>query len=711
MSRRAFVIAAIVLLAAGVAIRVNNALTFPPLQAYDGFSHFSYIWFMAEHWRVPLATTGWEFFQPPLYYWFMAAVWDGLAPVDPMMRLRVGTLVIALLGLSLAFVSVVAVRRTLPNDRLAQLMALGLMLFVPVHLYTAGFLGNENLTAVTSAWAIGGTLALLARPTTGRAVLLGLLLGVAMLTKFTGVVVVAGALGTLGLRAILRRDRRERDARLFVIAGAVMLVLSGWFYARNVMVYGTPFKMSRETFMLQRYENVQTRGQRGFLEYVLFDPLILRRPEWPRGVGLVGNERPFGYSAMRESVPTGVYANAWFEGYGGWVLPKVTQDEPTRRAGQLLLTLGVVPTVLVLIGLWQAVARLRREGWDDTIVLMLLTFGAMMAVLVQGTRAVPIHAAVKTTYLMPASVTFAYWLALGVAWLRARNRRALAVATVVSAVLAMASGFVFLQGRTVGAWWIEESQKGSLWRNVAGVVYYAGGDVERARELFTLAAADGHHLGWENLSVLALDEDRPLEALHYLRRAAELQPSQSLGVPADQALFNRLTHAEYLNTMAVIYHRLGWDAAALAAAQEAVASDPAMPEASYDLALLKLATVAAHASHDDPAWRTAYVAQSRVLLWNVLVGDPGFADARVLAEVAAMLAGDCPDGGGTPAGDAPSAHRLYPVDTGVGDLLASAVRRRRHITELPELLRPELRVARCADHAADERRARRDDGA
>lgn len=711
MSRRAFVIAAIVLLAAGVAVRVNNALTFPPLQAYDGFSHFSYIWFMAEHWRVPLATTGWEFFQPPLYYWFMAAVWDGLAPMDPMLRLRLGTLVIALLGLSLAAVSVVAVRRTLPNDRLAQLMAFGLMLFVPVHLYTAGFLGNENMTAVTCAWAIGGALAFFARPTAARAVLLGILLGVAMLTKFTALVVVAGALGTLGVRAVLHRDTRDRDARLFMVSAAALLMVSGWFYARNVMVYGTPFKMSRETFLLQRYENVQTRGQRGFLEYVLFDPLILRRPEWPRGVGLVGGERPFGYSAMRESVPTGIYANTWFEGYGGWVLPKVTQDEPTRRAGQLLLTLGVVPTVLVLIGIWQALARLRRDGWDNTIVLMLLTFGAMMVVLVQGTRAVPIHAAVKTTYLMPASVTFGYWLALGVAWLGARSRRALKLTAVLSAMLAFASGFVFLQGRTVGAWWVEESPKGSLWRNVAGVVYYAGGDVGRARELFTLAAADGHHLGWENLSALALDEDRPLEALHYLRRAAELQPSQSLGLPADQELFNRLTRAEYLNTMAVIYHRLGWDAAALAAAQDAVASDPTMPEASYDLALLKLASVAAHADGRDSAWRAAYLAQSRTLLMHVIAGDPGFADARMLTEVAAMLAGDCGTAKATPPSAAASAHRLYPVDTGVGDLLASAVRRRRHIPELPELLRPELRIARCGERVSDERGARRDDGA
>ncbi len=695
MSRRAFWIVAIVMVVAGAAVRINNAMEFPPLQAYDGFSHFSYIWFMAEHWRVPLATNGWEFFQPPLYYAFMASVWDGLAPMDPMMRLRIGTLIVALLGLSLAGVSWLIVRRELPHDRVAQLLAVGLMLFVPVHLYTAGFLGNENLTAVTSAWALLALLAALRRPTVSRAVVLGVALGVAMLTKFTGVVVVVGAFGTFGLRMLVRGERRT-DGRAVVVAATAMLLVCGWFYARNVWIYGTPFKMSRETFLLQRYEHIQSRGQRGVLEYLLFDPVILRRPEWPRGLGLVG-DHALGYSAMRESVPTGLYANTWFEGYGGWVLPKVTQDEVVRHSGQLLLTLGLVPTALMLVGIGVAVGRL-RHGWNDVLVAMLLTFGAMMAVVVQGTRAVPVHAAVKATYLMPVSVVFSFWLALGAAWLGARRRRWMHAAAALSALLAVASCTVFLQGRLVGGWWLEQSQDVSLWRNVAGVVYYAGGDTRHAEELFALAAADDHHLGWENLSAVALDAGRPLEALHDLRIAARLQPSQSLGTPADQALFNQLTRAEYLNTMAVIYYQLGWDAAALDAAEAAVAADPTLPDAAYDLAVLKLARV--DAADATAPWRAAYVAQSRRLLSNALALDPGFRDARALAGVAAALDGDCPDAVATIEKALASdtrMYRSYPVDTGVGDLLASAVRRRRHITELPEAVRPDRLLARCRD--------------
>jgi len=697
MSRRTFALVALVMLAAGAAVRINNAALFPPLQAFDGYAHFSYIWFMAEQWRVPLATTGWEFFQPPLYYVLMAGIWNAMPSVDPVWRLRAGTMVIAILGLTLSFVAWRVVRRQFPSDRIVQLLAFGLMLFVPVHLYTAGFIGNENLTAVVCGWALLALLATLERPTVARAMVLGCMLGLAMLTKFTGFVVVTGAFGTLALRAWVRRSWAV-DGRAAAVAAAIMLAMSGWFYARNVVHYGTPFKMSREEFFLQRYEGVQTRGERGILEYVLFDPVILRRPEWPRGVAIAG-ERATAHSAMRESVPTGLYANTWFDGYGGWVLPKVTQSEAARRAGQVLLTLALVPTGLMAIGFFRAVRWLWRDGWNDTVVAMLVTFGAMLVVVVQGTRAVPLHAAVKATYLMPASVVFAYWLALGAEWLGARRRAWLHAAAAISGVLALVSCVVFSQGRLIGRQWMEKTTASPMWRNVEGVVYYAGGDVDRARERFELAAADGYHLGFENLAVLALEDGRDLEALYSLRRAARLQPMQSYGTPADQMRFNTLTGAEYGNTMAVLYHRLGWEDAALAAAAQAVADDPMLPEAAYDLAVLKLLRATERAG-DDGDFSRQLVAQSRRLLFTVMVLDPGFREARALAGVTDALDGDCAHAISAieRATDTVSVeHRLYPVTTGLGDPLASSVRRRHHITELPEAIRPDRYLARCRE--------------
>ena len=65
--------------------------------------------------------------------------------------------------------------------------------------------------------------------------------------------------------------------------------------------------------------------------------MLLRRPQWPRGVPLVQEVPAFlPYNPAAESVPSGIYANTWFDGYGGWVLPAVIYDNTVRRCGQFL---------------------------------------------------------------------------------------------------------------------------------------------------------------------------------------------------------------------------------------------------------------------------------------------------------------------------------------------------------------------------------------
>lgn len=63
--------------------------------------------------------------------------------------------------------------------------------------------------------------------------------GAAMLTKFTGAFVMpVAALGLLGKRLIIKtRDGRELAANSGILFGTIML-LSGWFYVRNFLLYG-----------------------------------------------------------------------------------------------------------------------------------------------------------------------------------------------------------------------------------------------------------------------------------------------------------------------------------------------------------------------------------------------------------------------------------------------------------------------------------------
>jgi tetratricopeptide (TPR) repeat protein len=685
MTRRTFTLVATVLVLIGAAIRIHNGLSFPVLASYDGFAHFTYVWYLSATRHIPLPTSGWEFFHPPFYYALMAGLWTALSGIDPVMRLHIGVAIIAAAGLLHVAVVWDVVRRRAPEDRLLQLLAVVFMLFLPVHLYSAGFLGNEGLTAVLCSLAFLVLLAHLRRPTWPRSLVLGLVLGLAMLTKITALAVVIGALVTIALKGPQQRRWREMGVHLAVVL-ATLLATCGWYYARNVEHYGTPFVMSRRELMLRLVEDSQPQARRSAAEYLLFDPMIFRRPMWPRGTA--GSDDAAGWSrALRDSVWTGLYANTWFDGFGGWTVPRITESELSRRAGQALLVLGVVPTLVVLLGLGSALVALCRRGWDDVFVSTLLTIAPMLAIFVLGTRAVPIAAAVKATYLLPVTAAFGVGFALGLERLRRWRPSSLSVVAVVLMLLSTISVAVFWHGLLFD----ERARQGSFPMIVAseanqyGVVYYAGGDRRTARQHFERAAADGLYLGYENLALLAFEDGRPDEALHLLKRAVRLQPTQSFGNAADRALYDRGTRAEYLNLVAVFEHARDGRERAGRAAATALRFDPTLPEAHYDLAVTMLEDAAALPATST---RMPVLVRAQQHLDRAIDLDPGFAEARSLRVMAPTLEPGCVALAAAPLDWERSApgDRLYPVETGPGAPHAAAIGRRRHIG-LPDRLR------------------------
>jgi hypothetical protein len=177
MSSKTFGIIAWSMVVVAAVAYINNVIVTPSLRAPDGFGHFTYIWTLAATGSVPLATEGWSFFHPPLYYAFMAAVWQMLGAVDPVVRLKIGTGFISFLGIAQAGVAYLIVRRCLPTNRVAQLLAVGIMLFLPLQLFTAGYLGNERLNAAFCGTSLLALLWVLDRPVWSRAAVGGRVVG------------------------------------------------------------------------------------------------------------------------------------------------------------------------------------------------------------------------------------------------------------------------------------------------------------------------------------------------------------------------------------------------------------------------------------------------------------------------------------------------------------------------------------------------------
>ncbi|KPV51527.1 hypothetical protein SE17_20685, partial [Kouleothrix aurantiaca] len=123
------------------------------------------------------------------------------------------------------------------------LAAAALVAFNPQFLFASALVTNDALLAALSAavvwlaWrqrAAGGLF--------GYALAMGALLGLALLTKQSAVLLVP-----IGAGAVLQRGWRTGAARAFgglAACGAAALLVSGWWFWRNVHLYGDPFGLA-----------------------------------------------------------------------------------------------------------------------------------------------------------------------------------------------------------------------------------------------------------------------------------------------------------------------------------------------------------------------------------------------------------------------------------------------------------------------------------
>jgi 4-amino-4-deoxy-L-arabinose transferase-like glycosyltransferase len=174
--------------------------------------------------------------HPPLYYAVGAVVlravglaearWDG-----QLLALR---LMDALLLLPVPVLAAAAVRR-LTGSRAAALVAASFTLFVPQVGHILGSVTNDSLAVLSGAVAtFACVLVVRGDLRTRTAIGLGAAVGVGLLTKVMAVFALPMIVGAY-LMAPGSRARRSSGA---LIAGGVSFAVGGWWWLRNVVVYG-----------------------------------------------------------------------------------------------------------------------------------------------------------------------------------------------------------------------------------------------------------------------------------------------------------------------------------------------------------------------------------------------------------------------------------------------------------------------------------------
>lgn len=179
-----------------------------------------------------------ESWQPPLYYLLSAPIYRLSAPNQRLTALHAFNIVLG--GATLVLTYLIARSLFVGQSRWLPVLTAGALAGVPMFASTSAAINNDNLANVIGAAITLMLLRILFNTGSYRwSVLLGVVLGLGVLTKLTLGVFVPLALAALAIRA-LRRGRQPiaqlvREAA--VVLGVMLLVMSPWL-VRQGLTYG-----------------------------------------------------------------------------------------------------------------------------------------------------------------------------------------------------------------------------------------------------------------------------------------------------------------------------------------------------------------------------------------------------------------------------------------------------------------------------------------
>ena len=369
----------------------------PVTTGFDATNHLAYVELLRREQRVPRPDEGWSTYHPPLYYATVAGLQQlfGATPRAERIATKVPSFAA---GLGTVWVSFGLARALLPMR--PELVAVAVLFagVLPLDVYTSAYVSNEPLHAFLFGLSLLLCVRALlrARVRLRDAALVGCSVGLALLAKVTALLLA----GVAGFFLLARNTVGEgvRPARIAGLAAAYVApiaVLSGWFYARNMQLYGTPIAGN------WNLPGMLWWSQPGFhtAAYYLGFGESLRHP----------------VLAGFHSFADAIYSSFWGD---GWIAGRASAAFPTEIWNWELAAIGYWLALPATVVLGWGVARsvrlaftpsegARRAAWSFLLALEAAVAFAMIAL----TLELPYFGQAKAPYLLglvaPLSVAFA----------------------------------------------------------------------------------------------------------------------------------------------------------------------------------------------------------------------------------------------------------------------------------------------------------------
>jgi 4-amino-4-deoxy-L-arabinose transferase-like glycosyltransferase len=341
-----------------VALGALYAVLTPPWQVPDEPAHYNYVRFVAQELRLPVLRMGdydqeylrnatsrrfssdisidpirYESHQPPLYYILAAPIFALFG--GALMPLRLFSV---FLGAILLLVTFLVGKSISPTRAWPALGMTAFVAFIPQHIAMTAAVENDTLAELLLALILLGLVRWLRTREpwpTRRLVLVGVIVGLALLTKTTVYIAVPLALIAVAIKFFQRKEGERRLSKTSALAAAAAmllpaLILSLPWFMRNAITYG-----SLDIAGLKRHDQVVV-GQ-------------LRTQDWIA---------TYGWRNLPPSFIGTTFHSFWAQ--FGWMAVPI--DARLYTALGLLSVVAAVGCFLWLVDLWEARRRLDPVG-------------------------------------------------------------------------------------------------------------------------------------------------------------------------------------------------------------------------------------------------------------------------------------------------------------------------------------------------------------
>lgn len=328
---------------------------------FDFIDHKLYIEWFGEHWTLPPIDLSRSTYGPPLFYLIsgIGLRLGGTLAFPHFLAMGLGLLRLAFFAWALRWV--------LPHERGARLVALGLAAVLPSAVHLDGMTNNESLSMMLCWLLLGAWKKLHEAEGASRwrwAVGAGVLLGAALLTKYSAVILAVTMAGIALVPWVLEGRRptpeKRRASAPWVVALLVAASISGWFFVRNRIEYGqlfpTAFEGGDRNVMTEEIRSKPLFQRREWHYFVRWSPKIHVVPHYPSE------------SSSFLPVLTASTFSAYYLVNFSPQLPKADPEtnarlpEPTLSLARASVTGGTLLGLALVIGVFAAlVAALRRR--------------------------------------------------------------------------------------------------------------------------------------------------------------------------------------------------------------------------------------------------------------------------------------------------------------------------------------------------------------